>query len=154
MHQGSSKHISVLKPSYFTAHLIFVNSVSYIDLNHFFLVLDFFFKSRFALILKVFPPKVSEPLRTIYIGDVNSRNNAGDSNTCLLTLANRNDPICIASSKVAKASTISVAVAGVIASIIALTFANVNTALAVSSRAGTQQMLIPAFCKVQMIYFH
>ncbi len=76
--------------------------------------------------MKVFPPKVFEPLRIVYIGNVNSRNNAGDSNTYLLTLANKNDPICIASSKVAKASTISVAVAGIIASIIALTFANVN----------------------------
>ncbi len=79
--------------------------------------------------MKVFPPKVFEPLRIVYIGDVkrnNSHNNAGDSNTYLLTLANRNDTIFVASSKVAKASTISVAVAGVIAGIIALTFANVN----------------------------
>ncbi len=82
--------------------------------------------TKISAILKVFPPKVFEPLRIVYIGDVNSRNNAGDSNTFLLTLANRNAPICVALSKVAKASTISVAVAGVIAGIIALTFANVN----------------------------
>jgi hypothetical protein len=71
-------------------------------------------------------------LRIVYIGDVkrnNACNNAGNSDTYLLTLANRNDPICVASSKVAKASTISVAVAGIIAGVIALTFVNVNTAL-------------------------
>jgi hypothetical protein len=48
---------------------------------------------------------------------------------CLLTLANSNDPICVASPKVAKASTIRIAVAGDIAGVIALTFANGNTAL-------------------------
>ncbi len=71
-------------------------------------------------------------LRIVYIGDVkhdNARDNAGDSGTYLLTLANRNDPICATSSKVAKASTISVAVAGIIAGVISLTFTNVNTAL-------------------------
>ncbi len=47
---------------------------------------------------------------------------------CLLTLANRNDPICVTSPKVAKASTIRVAVASVIVGVIALTFANGNTA--------------------------
>ncbi len=64
-------------------------------------------------------------LRIVYIWDVNSNNacnNAGDSDTYLLTLANRNDPICVASSRVAKASTISVAVTGIIAGVIALTF--------------------------------
>ncbi len=69
-------------------------------------------------------------LRIVYIGNVkhnNARDNALDSNTYLLTLANRNDPICVMSSKVAKASTISVAVASIIMGIIALTFANVNT---------------------------
>ncbi len=70
-------------------------------------------------------------LRIIYIGDVkryNTRDNANDSDTYLLTLANRNDPICVASSKVAKASTTSVAVTGIIEGGIALTFSNVNTA--------------------------
>ncbi len=47
---------------------------------------------------------------------------------CLLTLAKSNDHICGASTKVAKASTISVAVAGIIAGVIVLTFANGNTA--------------------------
>jgi hypothetical protein len=68
-------------------------------------------------------------LRIIYTGNVkhnNARDNAGDSNTYLLTLANRNDPIYFMSSKVAKASTTSVAVAGIIMGIIVLTFANVN----------------------------
>jgi hypothetical protein len=67
----------------------------------------------------------------IDIGDIkrdNPRNNPGDSDTYLLTLANRNDPICVASSKVDRASTISVAVAVIIAGIIALTFFNVNAA--------------------------
>ncbi len=41
---------------------------------------------------------------------------------------NRNIPICVASPMVAKESTISVAVAGIIAGIIILTFANGNTA--------------------------
>jgi hypothetical protein len=71
-------------------------------------------------------------LRIVYIGEVqrdNAHDNAGNSDTYLLTLANRNDPICVASSKVAKASTISVAVTGIIAGIIVLTFANVNMAL-------------------------
>jgi hypothetical protein len=70
-------------------------------------------------------------LRIVYIADVkrdNAHDNASHSNTYLLTLANRNDPICVALSKVAKASTISVAVAGIIAGVITLTFANVNTA--------------------------
>jgi len=40
---------------------------------------------------------------------------------------NRNNPICVALPKVAKASTIRVAVAGVIAGIITFTFANVST---------------------------
>jgi hypothetical protein len=57
----------------------------------------------------------------IFIGDV--KRDAGDSGTYLLTLANGNDPTCVTSSKVIKASTTSVAVAGVIA----LTFASVNT---------------------------
>jgi hypothetical protein len=48
---------------------------------------------------------------------------------CLLTLANRNDPICVASPKVAKASTICIAVTGIIAGVIALTFANGIAAL-------------------------
>ncbi len=48
---------------------------------------------------------------------------------CLLTLANRNDPIYVTSLKVAKASTIRFTVAGVITGIITLTFANGNTAL-------------------------
>jgi len=47
---------------------------------------------------------------------------------CLLTLPNRNDPICVELPKVAKASTIYVAVAGIIVGIIAITFANGNTA--------------------------
>ncbi len=47
---------------------------------------------------------------------------------CFLTLANRNDPICVASPKVAKASTLHVTVAGIIAGAIALTFANRNIA--------------------------
>jgi hypothetical protein len=47
---------------------------------------------------------------------------------CLLTLANRNDPICVKLPKVAKASIIRVAVAGVIVGVITLTFANGNTA--------------------------
>jgi hypothetical protein len=78
-------------------------------------------------------------LKDVYIGAVkcdnaydnacdNACDNAGNSGTYLLTLANRNDPICVTSSKVAKASTISVAVAAVIVGIITLTFANVNTA--------------------------
>jgi hypothetical protein len=41
-----------------------------------------------------------------------------------LTLANRNDPVCVVLPKVAKASATRVVVAG----IIALTFANGNTA--------------------------
>ncbi len=50
-------------------------------------------------------------LSCIYIGDVKS-----DVATYFLTLANRNNPICVVSPKVAKASTIvAVAVAGVIA---------------------------------------
>jgi len=75
---------------------------------------------------------VNKPLRIVYIGDVkrdNARDNAGNSDTYLLTLANRNDPICVASSKVAKAITISVPVASIIAGIIALTFTNVNKVL-------------------------
>ncbi len=64
--------------------------------------------------------------RIVYIGNV-KHNNAGDIDAYLLTLANRNNPICVKSSKVAKASTISVTVADVITGIIALTFANVNT---------------------------
>jgi len=40
---------------------------------------------------------------------------------------NRNNPICVALPKVAKASTIRVAGAGIIAGIIAFTFADVNT---------------------------
>jgi hypothetical protein len=70
-------------------------------------------------------------LRVVYIGDVKPENacdNAGNSDTYLLTLANGNGPICVASSKVAKASTICVAIAGIIAGVITLTFANVNTA--------------------------
>jgi hypothetical protein len=46
----------------------------------------------------------------------------------LLTLANRNDPICVELPKVAKASIIRVAVAGVIVGVFTLTFANGNTA--------------------------
>ncbi len=75
--------------------------------------------------------KYVDELRIIYIGDVkrdNTRDNVGDSGTYLLSLANRNDPICVASFKVAKASTISVDVTGIIMGIIGLTFANVNTA--------------------------
>jgi hypothetical protein len=75
---------------------------------------------------------VNKPLRIVYIGDVkrdNARDNAGNSDTYLLTLANRNDPICVASSKVAKAITISVPVASIIAGIITLTFTNVNKVL-------------------------
>jgi hypothetical protein len=45
---------------------------------------------------------------------------------CLLTLAKRNNPICVASPKVAKASTIHVAVDGIIVGVIILTFANGN----------------------------
>jgi hypothetical protein len=45
----------------------------------------------------------------------------------LLTLANRSDPFCVVSPKVAKASTTRVAVAGVVEGVIALTFANGNT---------------------------
>jgi len=41
---------------------------------------------------------------------------------------NRNNPICVALPKVAKASTIHVAVASIIAGVITLTFANGNTA--------------------------
>jgi hypothetical protein len=48
---------------------------------------------------------------------------------CLLTLANRNDPTCVVSPKVAKASTIHVTVTCIIAGIIVLTFANGNMAL-------------------------
>jgi len=40
----------------------------------------------------------------------------------------KNNPICVASPKVANASAIGVAVAGIIAGVIALTFANGNTA--------------------------
>ncbi len=75
---------------------------------------------------------MNKPLRIVYIGDVkrdNARDNAGNSDTYLLTLANRNDPICVASSKVAKAITISVPVASIIAGIITLTFTNVNKVL-------------------------
>jgi hypothetical protein len=69
-------------------------------------------------------------LRIINIGNVKHNNacdNAGDSNTYLLTMANRNNPICVKSSKVAKASATSVDVASIIMGIIVLTFANVNT---------------------------
>ncbi len=75
----------------------------------------------------------------IYIGDVkhdNARDNASNSDTSLLTLANRNDPICVTSSKLAKASTISVAVVGIIAGVITLTFANVNTAITTQPKQG------------------
>jgi hypothetical protein len=69
----------------------------------------------------------------IYIGDVKrnvARHVTHDVTPCLLTLANRNDPICVVSPKMAKASTtcVAVAVAGVIAGTIALTFVNGNTA--------------------------
>jgi hypothetical protein len=63
-------------------------------------------------------------MRNIYIGDVKR-----DVAPYFLTLANRNDPICVMSPKVAKASTIRVTVAGGIAGVITLTFANVNIAL-------------------------
>jgi len=43
-----------------------------------------------------------------------------------LQCINRNNPICVASPKVAKSSTISVTVAGIIVGVIALNFANVN----------------------------
>ncbi len=43
---------------------------------------------------------------------------------CLLTLADRNDPICVMSPNVIMASTICVTVAGIIEGVIALTFAN------------------------------
>jgi hypothetical protein len=56
------------------------------------------------------------------------RDIAGVIVPCLLTSANRNDPICVASPKVAKASTISVTVAGIFAGVIVLTFANGNIA--------------------------
>ncbi len=78
-------------------------------------------------------------LRIVYIGDVkhdNTRDNAGNSDTYLLTLANRNDPICVKSAKVTKASTISVAVTNVIVGVIALTFTNVNTALMADTAQG------------------
>ncbi len=71
-------------------------------------------------------------LCTIYIGNVKRdvvHNVARDVAPYILTLANRNDPICVVSPKVAKASKISVAVTGVISGIIALTFDNVNTVL-------------------------
>ncbi len=60
---------------------------------------------------------LSDNKGSFYIGNVkwdHVHDNAGDSGTYLLTLANRNDPTCVASSKVSKASTISVAVAGII----------------------------------------
>jgi hypothetical protein len=66
------------------------------------------------------------------MGDVkldNAHDNASNSDTYLHTLANRNDPICVTSSKVAKASIIGVAVASIIMGIMVHTFANVNTAL-------------------------
>ncbi len=47
---------------------------------------------------------------------------------CLLTLANINDPFYVVLPKVAKASAIHVAVAGIIKGVIVLTFANANTA--------------------------
>ncbi len=75
---------------------------------------------------------MNKPLRIVYIGDVkrdNARDNAGNSDTYLLPLANRNDPICVASSKEAKAITISVPVASIIAGVIAHTFTNVNKVL-------------------------
>jgi hypothetical protein len=59
----------------------------------------------------------------VYISDVKR-----DVAPYLLTLANRNDPICVVSSKVTKASTICVAVAGIIAGVIVPTFAKENTA--------------------------
>jgi hypothetical protein len=53
--------------------------------------------------------------------------------TCLGYLGrsniNRNNPICVASPKVTKASTICVAVTGIIVGVIVLTFDNGNTAL-------------------------
>ncbi len=53
--------------------------------------------------------------------------------TCLGYLGrsniNRNDPICVASPKVAKASTIRAAVTSIIVGVIVLTFDNGNTAL-------------------------
>jgi len=89
---------------------------------------------------------VLAPTRIVYIGDVkfdNACNNAGDSYTYFLTLANRNDPICVSSSKVAKASTISVAVTGIIAGIIKLTFTNVNKAnLAVKAASGLSAVVL------------
>ncbi len=86
--------------------------------------------SKNIFILKTFI-YIGGLLRIIYIGNVkhnNARDNAGNSDTYLLTLANRNGPICVMSYKVAKASTISVAVTGIIAGVITLTFANVNKA--------------------------
>jgi hypothetical protein len=44
------------------------------------------------------------------------------------TLANRNDPVCVVSPKVAKSNTTCITIAGIIEGIIALTFANGNTA--------------------------
>jgi len=57
----------------------------------------------------------------------------------LLTLANRSDPICVVSPKVAKASTTRVAVTGVIEGVIALTFANGNKALDWAEKAAWQR---------------
>jgi hypothetical protein len=75
---------------------------------------------------------VNAPLWIIYLGDILHnivRDIAGVIAPCLLTLANRNDPICVASPKVDKASTIHVAVTSIIAGVIVLTFANGNMAL-------------------------
>ncbi len=60
-------------------------------------------------------------LRIVYIGDVKR-----DIAPYLLTLANRNNPICVASPKVAMASTLVVTSVGVFARDIALNIANVN----------------------------
>jgi hypothetical protein len=87
----------------------------------------------FLYIIKIYSnaksdSRVNEPLWTVYIGDI-MRN----VTPYFLTLVNRNDPICVMSPKVAKASTTRVTVAGIIMGIIAgvitLTFANGNTAL-------------------------
>jgi hypothetical protein len=88
-------------------------------------------------------------LRIIYIGNVkrdNACDNASNSDTYLLTLANTNDPICVTSSKVAKASTISVSVASIITGIFALTFDNVNNALMADTAQGCFKYNNFAYC--------
>jgi len=74
------------------------------------------------------------------------RDIAGIIVPCLLSLADRNDPICVGSPKVAKASTIRVMVASIFAGVIVLTFANGTTTLDMST-AQLQTQCFLCECK-------